>query len=163
MRRREPSRNAGGDCKSRDSSRQAAMRKQVTYLQRLFYDLWNDFGSVYLIVKYSGRTRIGKRGFTEEEIKRGLVLVYNDKTSNTLDRDAEGNLSCVLAFGARREDVFIHHDDLLGVFSQEAGVQFLRSDINREPEAAPGTDAGQGDHKQVVSMSNYKQRKKKEK
>ena len=23
------------------------MKKQVSYLQKLFYDLWNDFGSVY--------------------------------------------------------------------------------------------------------------------
>ncbi len=136
------------------------MKKQVGYLQKLFYDIWNDFGSVYLIVKHSEKTRIGKRGFTEEEMKRGLVLVFNNKTNNTLDWDAEGNLSCVLAFGARKEDVFIHHDDLLGVFSREAGVQFVRSDMGKEPEAASGTDAGQGDKKQVVSMSNYKQRKK---
>ncbi len=137
------------------------MKKQVAYLQKLFYDLWNDFGSVYLIVKHSGKTRIGKRGFTEEEMKRGLILVFNDKTSDTLDWDEEGNLSCELAFGARKEDVYIHHDDLLGVFSREAGVQFVRSDMGREPEAAPETEAGQGERKQVVSMSTYKQRKKK--
>ncbi|HSQ77300.1 MAG TPA: hypothetical protein VLN91_00260, partial [Nitrospirota bacterium] len=64
------------------------MKKQVEYLQRLFYDVWNDFGSVYLIVKYSSRTSIGKRGFTEEEKKRGLILVFNDKTNNTLNWDA---------------------------------------------------------------------------
>ncbi len=136
------------------------MKKQVAYLQRLFYDLWNDFGSVYLIVKHSDKTRIGKRGFTEEEMKRGLVLVFNDKTNNTQDWDAEGNLSCVLAFGARTEDVFIHHDDLLGVFSPEAGVRYLRSDCDNEPAASPKMDAEQGDKKHVVSMRDFKQRKK---
>ncbi len=135
------------------------MKKQVEYLQRLFYDLWNDFGGVYLIVKYSDRTRIGKRGFTEDEMKQGLVLVFNNKTSNALDWDSEGNLSCVLAFGARKEDVSIHHDDLLGVFSPEAGVQFVRSDIHKEPAASPETYAEHGDARQVVSLSNFRKRK----
>ena len=137
------------------------MKKQVEYLQRLFYDIWNDFGSVYLIVKYSSRTSIGKRGFTEEEMKQGLVLVFNHTTSNKLDWDAEGNIACVLAFGARKEDVYIHHDDLMGVFSSEAGVQFLRSDTSEEPAASPEPeiDAEKGDKQQVVSMSDFKKRK----
>jgi hypothetical protein len=136
------------------------MKKQVEYLQKLFYDIWNDFGSVYLIVRYSDKTVIGKRGFTDEEKKQGLVLVFNNKTSTALNWDGEGNLSCVLAFGARREDVSIHHDDLLGLFSPDAGVQFSRSDIGKEgPAAAPGPDAGQG-RQQVVSMKEYKKSKK---
>lgn len=135
------------------------MKKQVEYLQKLFYDIWNDFGSVYLLVKHSGKTSIGKRGFTEEEKKQGLVLVFNNKTNNSLAWDAEGNLSCVLAFGARKEELFIHHDDLLGVFSREAGVQFTRSDAGMEPEPAPEAAPGQSDRKQVVSLSDFKKRK----
>jgi hypothetical protein len=135
------------------------MKKQIEYLQRLFYDIWNDFGSVYLLVKYSSRTSIGKRGFTEVERKQGLVLVFNNKTNTTLNWDAEGNLACILAFGARKEDLYIHHDDLLGVFSREAGVQFLRSDCAAEPAAPSRPDEGHIDTKQVVSMSNYKKRK----
>ncbi|MGE5173507.1 MAG: hypothetical protein ACM3MD_06735 [Betaproteobacteria bacterium] len=136
------------------------MKKQVEYLQRMFYDIWNDFGSVYLLVNYSSKTSIGKRGFTEEEMKHGLVLVFNNKTNNTLDWDADGNLTCVLAFNARKEDIYIHHDDLLGVFSPEAGVRFLRSDIGNEPAASPKMDAESRHKKQVVSMSDFRQRKK---
>jgi hypothetical protein len=139
------------------------MKKQVEYLQRLFYDLWNDYGSVYLLVKYSSRTSIGKRGFTEEEMKQGLVLVFNNKTNNTLNWDAEGNLTCVLAFGTRKEDICVHHDDLLGVFSREAGVQFLRNDMSKEPVPAPEPDTERVDNKQVLSMSNYRKRKSSEK
>lgn len=135
------------------------MKKQVEYLQRLFYDIWNDFGTVYLLVKYSGRTIIGKRGFTEEEMKRGLVLAFNNKTNTKLDWDEEGNMTCVLAFGASKENIYIHHDDLLGVFSTQAGVQFLRSDNSGEPAAEPERDAGQGEAKQVVSMSDFRKRK----
>jgi len=137
------------------------MKKQVAYLQKLFYDLWNDFGTVYLLVKYSEHTVIGNRGFTEEEKKRGLILVFNNKTSNSLDWDVDGNLTCVLAFGTRKEQVYVYHDDLLGVFSQEAGVQFLRTDSN-EPVATSDTAGVQGDAKHVVSMSNFKKRKSSE-
>lgn len=140
------------------------MKKQIEYLQKLFYDIWNDFGSVYLLVRYSDNTVIGKRGFTEEEKKHGLVLVFNNKTSAALEWDKEGNLACVLAFGTRKENLSIHHNDLLGVFSPEAGVQFLRSDINKgekeEPPAAPEGTAPGGDAGQVVSMSKFRKRKK---
>jgi hypothetical protein len=135
------------------------MKKQVEYLQRLFYDIWNDFGGVYLLVKYSSNTMIGKRGFTEEERKQGLALVFNNKTNTTLTWDAEGNLSCVLAFGTRKEDVYIYHDDLLGVFSPEAGVQFLRGDVNKEQAAEPEPKVEEGDKKQVVSLSSYRKQK----
>jgi len=135
------------------------MKKQVAYLQKLFYDIWNDFGSVHLLVRYSPRTTIGRRGFTEDEKKQGLVLVFNNKTNASLEWDAEGCLACVLAFGPRKEDVFIHHDDLLGVFSREAGVHFLRSDAAAVPAPAPGPEAAAGDAKQVVSMSDFKKRK----
>lgn len=138
------------------------MKKQVAYLQRLFYDLWNDFGSVYLLVKYSDRTVIGKRGFTEDEKKQGLVLVFNSRTNAELSWDDAGNLSCVLAFGTRKENVAIHHDDLAGVFSPEAGVQFVRSDSEKEAKAAPEPEAPQAGGKQVVSLSDFRKQKTEE-
>lgn len=139
------------------------MKKQVEYLEKMFYALWNDFGGVYLIVKYSERSVIGKRGFTEEEKKKGLILVFNSKTSTILDWDAEGNLACVLAFGTRKEDIFIHHDDLQGVFSPEAGVQFVRNDAGREPAGSSEGGAGHGDGKQVVSISNFREKRRRPK
>lgn len=138
------------------------MKKQVEYLQKLFYDVWNDFGSVYLLVKSSDKTIIGKRGFSEEEMKHGLVLVFNNKTNNKLEWDVDGNLTCVLAFGARKEELFIHCDDLMGVFSQEAGVQFLRSDMNAPPVESPEPASGQTDTKKVVTMNNFKKRNRKQ-
>jgi hypothetical protein len=136
------------------------MKKQVSYLQKMFYDLWNDFGSVYLIVNNSERTQIGRRGFTEDEKKHGLILIFNDKTNNKLDWDEEGNLSCVLAFGMRKEDVYIYHDDLVGVFSPDAGVQLLRGDVDKEPAASPKSEAGEDDRKRVISLDKYRKKGK---
>ena len=137
------------------------MKKQVAYLQKLFYDLWNDFGGVYLLVKYSDQTRIGKRGFTDEERQHGIVLNFNNKTNTELTWDEEGNLSCVLAFGPSREDVFIHHDDLRGVFSPEAEVQFLRSDGGPGPEQELPPESETNGSQQVVSLSSYRKKKSK--
>lgn len=142
------------------------MKKQVAYLQKLFYDLWNDFGSVYLMVAHSDRTRIGRRGFTDAERQQGLVLVFNNETNDRLEWDSEGNVSCVLAFGARKEDVFIHHDDLAGVFSPEAGVQYLRGDRDKEQAAAeppapspePRPEGMSDDPRQVVSLDSFRKR-----
>ena len=141
------------------------MKKQVAYLQKLFYDLWNDFGSVYLVVAHSDRTRIGRRGFTAEEKERGLILVFNDRTSEKLEWDDEGNVSCVLAFGARKEELFLHHDDLAGVFSPEAGVQLLRGDRSKEQDApstepAPEPARPEGGASQVVSLDRYRRKGK---
>ncbi len=136
-----------------------AIKKQVEYLQRLFYDFWNDFGGVYLLVKYSSNTTIGKRGFTDKEMKQGLVLVFNNKTNDTLHWDDDGNLACILAFGTRKEDLFIHHDDMLAVFSPEGGIQFLRSDMDKEPEASSDKDTSHD--KQVVSLSSFRKRRSK--
>lgn len=142
------------------------MKKQIVYLQKLFYDLWNDFGSVYLVVSHSDRTSIGKRGFSEDEKKQGLILVFNNKTNTKLNWDDEGNLTCVLAFGARKEEVFIHHDDLRAVFSPDAHVQFVRNDTGTEvvepgPELLPAEEKEpeQGDKKQVVSIDKFRKRK----
>lgn len=136
------------------------MKKQVAYLQKLFYDLWNDFGAVYLVVKHSGNTVIGKRGFTEEEKQQGIVLVFNTRTNSKLEWDDEGNVTCVLAFGTSKEEVFLHHDDLVAVFSPDAGVQFLRNDVGKTPEAAPAKGGEGGDDQQVVSLSTFRQKKK---
>ncbi len=135
------------------------MKKQVEYLQRLFYDIWNDFGSVYILVKYSDRTVIGKRGFSNEEKQRGLVLVFNNRTNNKLDWDEEGNMSCVLAFGARREDVFIHHDDIVSVFSPEASVQFVRTDMGQAPVHIDQEGDQDSTGAQVVSLNGFRQKK----
>lgn len=135
------------------------MKKQVEYLQRLFYDLWNDFGSVYILVRYSDRTVIGRRGFSDEEKQRGLVLVFNNRTNNSLEWDEDGNMSCVLAFGTRREDVFIHHDDIVSVFSPEAGVQFVRADMGQGTGPETRKDDQEETDAQVVSLSRFRQKK----
>ena len=48
------------------------MKNQIKYFQKLFHDLLNDYGRVFIIVKYSDRSAIGNRGFTDEEKEKGI-------------------------------------------------------------------------------------------
>ena len=89
------------------------MKNQIKYLQNLFYDLLNDYGRAFVVVKYSDRTIIGNRGFTDEEKEKGLILLFNN----------------------RIENCFIHHEDIIAVFSPEAGVKFDRWDVQEAKDA----------------------------
>jgi len=107
------------------------MKNQVKYLQNLFYDLLNDFGRVFIIVKCSDRTTIGKRGFTEEEKEKGLVLVFNNKNYKALQWTEEGSIITTLGFGSgnRIENCFVHCDDIVAVYSPDARIKLDRWDM----------------------------------
>jgi hypothetical protein len=102
------------------------MKKQIKYLQNLFYDLLNDYGQVYMVVKFSDKTIVGNRGFTEEERAKGLVLLFNRQNHKNLQWTEEGSVIATLGFGTgkRPEKCFFYCDDIISVFSPAAGVKF---------------------------------------
>ena len=106
------------------------MKNQIKYLKNLFYDLLNDFGKAYIIVKYSDLTTIGNRGFTVEEKEKGLILVFTKNNHRRLNWTEEGNIIVALSFGNNRlENCFIHHDDIIALYSPDAMVKYDRWDI----------------------------------
>ncbi|HMK49012.1 MAG TPA: hypothetical protein VK435_03075 [Thermodesulfovibrionales bacterium] len=143
------------------------MKNQLKYLQNLFYDLLNDYGRVYVMVRYSDKTIIGKRGFTDEERKNGLVLIFNSSNFKDLEWDEDGGITALLGFGAanRPERCFLYHEDIVSVFSPDARVKYDRFDI-WESEVAPGKpedQAGAGDTKSgenIVSLDRFRKTKK---
>jgi hypothetical protein len=102
------------------------MKNQIKYLQNLFYELMNDYGQVYMVVKFSEETVVGNRGFTDEEKAKGLVLVFNRHNHKNLQWTEEGSVIATLGFGTgnRAEKCFFHFDDIVSVFSPDAGVKF---------------------------------------
>jgi hypothetical protein len=102
------------------------MRNQIKYLQNLFYDLLNDYGQVYMVVKFSDKTIVGNRGFTEEEKAKGLVLLFNRQNHKNLQWTDEGSVIATLGFGTnnRPEKCFFYFDDIVSVFSPAARVKF---------------------------------------
>lgn len=124
------------------------MKNQLKYLQKLFYDLLNDYGKVYLVVKHSERSIIGKRGFTEDEKKNGLVLVFTRNNYRNLHWSEDGCLHAQLGFGAvnRPEPCVLHADDIVAVFSPDARVKYERWDMwaGETPAARPDTTQSNG-------------------
>lgn len=107
------------------------MKNQIKYLKNLFYELLNDYGKVYIIVKYSKMTTIGNRGFSAEEKEKGLVLVFTHNNHRRLHWTEDGNIIAAVYFGNnnRLENCFLHHDDIIALYSPDAMVKYDRWDV----------------------------------
>ena len=101
------------------------MKNQLRYLQNLFYDILNDYGKVYIVVKHSENTVIGMRGFSEEEKKKGVVLVFSQKNYKDLIWSGDGSIQATLGFGMsnKPEKCFLYADDIVSVFSPDAKIK----------------------------------------
>jgi len=140
------------------------MKSQLKYLQNLFYDLLNDFGRVYVVVKYSDNTTIGNRGFTEEEKENGLVLIFNLKNHKNLQWNEDGSIITALGFGAanRSEKCYLHADDIVSVFSPDARVKYDRWDIRDavgQSEARKGSEEEKSGEEKIVSLDGFRKTK----
>lgn len=107
------------------------MKNQIKYLQNLFYDLLNDYGRVFMVVKHSDRTSIGNRGFTDEEKEQGLILVFTSKNHKTIQWTEDGSILVSLGFGNtnKPENCFLHCNDIVAVYSPDAKVKLDRWDM----------------------------------
>ncbi len=143
------------------------MKKQVQYLQNLFYDLLNDYGKVFITVRYSEQTIIGTRGFTEEEKKKGIILVFNQRNNRNLEWTEDGSLIAMLGFGGsnKTEKCFLHSDDIISVFSPDAKVKIDRWDIwdeqvpSDKDKESPKPHAEEIRKEKVVSLDTFRKSK----
>jgi len=139
------------------------IKNQIRYLKNLFCDILNDYGRVYIVVKHSERTKIGNRGFSDDEKKKGIVLVFNSQNHKTLQWTDDGSIITALGFGAgnKPENCFIYFDDILSVFSPDAGIKLDRWDIHNPEDASKN----QGETKEespagkIVSLDNFRKTK----
>ncbi|MBA3061146.1 MAG: hypothetical protein FP832_05800 [Nitrospirae bacterium] len=129
------------------------MKNQLKYLQNLFYDMMNDYGRVFVVVKQSERTVIGSRGFTDEEKENGLVLAFNSKNYKTLQWTEDGSIVTTLGFGSNNkvENCFLHSDDIISVYSPDAKIKFDRWDMLETKDALPESQKIRNDKKDAVT------------
>jgi hypothetical protein len=145
------------------------MKHQIRYLQNLFNDLLDDYGQVYLVVKYSENSVIGQRGYTADEKEKGIVLVFNQRNCKNLQWTDDGSIIATLGFGInnRAEKCFLHRDDIVSVFTPGAKVRLERWDMwdtedqnesntSADPEALNPPDTREA---KVVSLDHFKQKK----
>ena len=144
------------------------MKNQIKYLQNLFYDLLNDYGQVYIVVKYSDNSTIGNRGFTEEEKENGIFLVFSQKNYKNLQWTEDGSIITTLGFGVNNkpEKCFLYFDDIVSVFSPDAKVRFDRwdmRDMEDQPEESKTSVVPEEEKSlcgKVVSLGRFKKTKK---
>ena len=137
------------------------MKNQLRYLQHLFYELLNDYGQVYVVVRHSDKSVIGQRGFTKEEKEKGLVLVFNERNNKDLQWREDGSISATLGFGgsSRPEKCLLHSDDIVSIFSARAKIRFERWDMwdsDQPEESVPEEKKSQG---KIVSLDHFRKTK----
>jgi hypothetical protein len=116
--------------------------------KKVFYGMLDLAGRVFIVARYSENVSIGNRGFTEEEKKNGIVLVFN--TSMTFTWDDFG-ISTTLVFGTSPHKCFIPVDDIVAIYSPELNSQLITAEppraeaLDKEGKAAaeaPAEEAG---------------------
>lgn len=137
------------------------MKNQIKYLQNLFYEILNDYGRVYLVLKYSEKSSLGRRGFSEEEKNKGLILVFNDKNNKGLQWTDDGNIFVTLGFGMSNipENCFIHCDDIVSIYSPDAKVKFDRWDMLDIKETVKAETNESSEEEKVIPFDKFKKKK----
>lgn len=95
----------------------------------VFHEMLGISGRVFLVAKYSENAMIGTRGFTEDEMKNGIVLVFNSRMNFSWD---ESGITSTLMFGASPQKCFIPVDDIVVVYSPELNAQFVTAPLSAQ-------------------------------
>ncbi len=115
--------------------------------KRIFFDMLELVGRVFILARYSTDVVIGSRGFLPEEKEKGIVLVFNKR----MDFDwGEEGISAKLVFGSATHQCFIPLESIISVFSPELSAQFSAS---QEPLSS---GKGEGGPKKRASKSGGK-------
>ncbi len=108
-------------------------------------------GRVFIVAQYSENVLIGNRGFTEDERKNGIVLVFNKSMSFSWD---DAGISSSLVFGTSPQKCFVPAEDIVAIYSPELNSQFVTP--FRPPATTPeeGGREGVGSDREEVTGSN---------
>ena len=90
--------------------------------KQTFFSFLDAAGRVFIHVRPSGGAFIGERGFTPDELEKGIVLVFNSKMP--FDWGQQG-ISATLVFGSSAQKCFIPADDIIAVFSPELEARLI--------------------------------------
>ncbi|HXX80953.1 MAG TPA: ClpXP protease specificity-enhancing factor SspB [Thermodesulfovibrionales bacterium] len=99
------------------------MDQKLNELKRkVFQEILDIVGRVFIVARHSEHVIIGKRGFTEEEKKDGIVLVFNVHMNFVWD---ESGISSTLVFGTTPQKCFVPAADIVAIYSPELQCQFI--------------------------------------
>lgn len=98
--------------------------------KHIFFEFINMAKRAFILVRYSEDVVLGKRGFTEDEKKNGIILIFNDRMHFQWD---DYGLTATLVFGISPQKCFIPDDDIIAVYSPELNAQFVISPSPSQP------------------------------
>lgn len=109
--------------------------------RKMFFDLLELAGRVFVIVKYSEDVIIGTRGFLKDEEQNGLILVFNERMHFIW---SDETIEAHLVFGTQSQHCFIPVDSVVAVYSPELQVQFIvtyQQQIQPDQQSVPSSPA----------------------
>ncbi|MBF0345811.1 MAG: hypothetical protein HQL06_16480 [Nitrospirae bacterium] len=137
--------------------------KQMNELKsKIFYDILNMVGRVFVIVKYSDNVQVGNRGFTKEEKEDGLTLVFNSSMNFVWQDDI---LEAKLVFGTTSQRCVIPVQYIVAIYSPELQTQFVTTYKPLEDVVTPQVeetteDVVQGVEDNIVKVDFTRKKKK---
>ena len=122
--------------------------------KKIFNEILDIVGRVFIVARYSEHVIIGKRGFTEEEKKNGIVLVFNVHMHFAWN---ESGISSTLVFGTTPQKCFVPADDIVAIYSPELQCQFISAPQTSQ-ETALGEDEEEKAGPNVVKVDFRKKK-----
>ncbi len=92
--------------------------------RHIFFDFMDKTGRAFVLVRYSDNVVLGNRGFTAEEKRNGIILVFNSRMNFLWD---DYGITATLVFGTSPQKCFIPVDDIMAVYSPDLNAQFMVS------------------------------------
>lgn len=109
--------------------------------KKVFHEILDIVGRVFIVARYSEHVIIGKRGFTEEEKKNGLVLVFNVHMNFVWN---ESGISSTLVFGTTPQKCSVPAEDIIAIYSPELQCQFISA-----PQTSEGMSLGKDEEEKA--------------
>ncbi|HWR59091.1 MAG TPA: ClpXP protease specificity-enhancing factor SspB [Thermodesulfovibrionales bacterium] len=132
------------------------MKSRLNELKKtIFYEMLDIAGRAFVVARYSENVIIGNRGFTQEEKKNGIVLVFNKSMNFTWD---EYGITSNLVFGTSPQKCFVPVDDIVAIYSPELQSQFVTAP-KPEAEAHDGEETEGTTGPNVVKVDFSKKRR----
>ena len=129
----------------------------------VFFGMLELADRVFIVVQHSENVVIGTRGFTEDEKKKGIILVFNSRMKFSWD---DSGISATLVFGTTPQKCFIPIEDIMVIYSPELNAQFMsgplqqsKGEDSKKEEVGKAQMAGKASEGSKVVKVDFKKKK----
>lgn len=110
--------------------------------KKVFHEILALAGRVFIVAHHSDGVVIGNRGFTDDEKRNGIILVFNERMNFSWD---DGGLQATLVFGTTPEKCYIPLRDIGVIYSPELQAQLITVTTAQEEGLSVPEEPSSGD------------------